>query len=148
MEKIEAVLSAAVRLARLNLQKHAPEMTSTQVISCAALLPAWAQGPYTAGQVVSHNGQPWRCLQAHDSSGDAAWAPGIAPSLWGAYHSTVAKWALPWVAPTGAHDAYQAGEYMIWTNGQTYRCTTDNTVWGPDTLPSAWTVVQPEGGAD
>ena len=47
----------------------------------------------------------------------------------------------PGLPPTGAHDAYQTGEYMIWTDGQTYRCTTDNTVWGPDTLPSAWEVV-------
>lgn len=138
MEKIEAALSAAVRLARLNLQKHAPEMTSTQVISCAALLPAWAQGPYTAGQVVSHNGQPWRCLQAHDSSGDAAWAPGVAPSLWGPYHSRSYRWALPWIAPTGAQDAYQTGEYMVWTDGQVWLCCQDATVHGPDLLPQAW----------
>lgn len=136
--QIYAALSAIVRLARLNLQQQAATMGATQFISCAALLPAWQPGPYTTGQAVNHNGQPWRCLQDHDSTGNDTWSPGAAPSLWGAYHSTTAKWALPWVAPTGAHDAYQAGEYMIWTDGQTYRCTTDNTVHSPDVLPQSW----------
>ena len=44
------------------------------------------------------------------------------------------------IQPTGSHDAYQTGEYMIWSDGQTYRCNTDDTVWGPDTLPDAWDV--------
>lgn len=32
----------------------------------------------------------------------------------------------------GAHDAYQTGEWMIWTDGKPYRCTQNATVWGPD----------------
>lgn len=49
MDQVEAALAAVVRLSRLHLQERSGEMTDTQVISCAALLPAWAQGPYTAG---------------------------------------------------------------------------------------------------
>ena len=98
--QIYAALAAVVRMARLNLQQQAATMSATQVISCAALLPDWQPGPYTTGQAVNHNGQPWRCLQDHDSTGNDTWSPGAAPSLWGEYHSTTAKWALPWLAPT------------------------------------------------
>lgn len=72
--------------------------------------------------------------------GNEVWAPGAAPALWAPYHATSAKWALPWMAPTGAHDAYQAGEYMRWADGLIYRCKVDATVHGPVALPSAWEV--------
>ena len=77
-----------------------------------------------------------------DRPGDA-WAPGVAHSLWAPYHATSAKWALPYVAPTGAHDAYQADEYMRWTNGGLYLCKQDNTVWSPaGELPEAWELAE------
>ncbi|WKB53317.1 lytic polysaccharide monooxygenase [Eleftheria terrae] len=38
---------------------------------------AWKEGAsYTAGQVVTHNGKSWRCLQAHTAWVGAGWAPG------------------------------------------------------------------------
>ena len=44
--------------------------------------PAWdGQGyTYAEGDLVTHDGQTWRCLQAHSSQPD--WAPGAAPALW------------------------------------------------------------------
>ena len=33
--------------------------------------------------------------------------------------------ARSWEAPTGAHDMYKAGEYMIWADGLTYLCKQD-----------------------
>ncbi|MFR8332122.1 MAG: hypothetical protein ACLU9S_06985 [Oscillospiraceae bacterium] len=47
-----------------------------------------------------------------------------------------------YVAPTGAHDAYQADEYMRWTNGGLYLCKQDNTVWSPAELPEAWELAE------
>lgn len=41
--------------------------------------------------------------------------------------------------PTGAHDAYNKGDKVIY-NGAVYECLIDNCVWNPDTLPSAWAV--------
>ena len=81
--QIYAALSAAIRLARLNLQQQAAMMGATQVISCAALLPDWQPGAYTTGQVANHNGQPWRCLQDHDSTGNDTWSP-VPPPVCGA----------------------------------------------------------------
>ena len=56
------------------------------------------------------------------------------------YHGTSPETARPWVVPTGTHDMYRAGEYMVWTDGQTYRCRQD-TNFSPEDLPGAWEAV-------
>lgn len=147
MTDIAKTLEDLVRMVRILATEKAPDMAADDVIGVSAILPPWKQGKYKAktdehpADIVQHNGQPWRCLQAHDSTGNPDWCPGVAPSLWGAYHATTAARALPWQAPTGAHDAYHSGEYMVYTDGVKYLCNTDNTVHGPDVLPAAWTVV-------
>lgn len=133
-----SALEAAIRMARRQLTEQAPDMDATDLISCAALLPPWQPGVYEAGETRQHQGQPWRCLLSHDSTDNEAWAPGTAPSLWGPCHSKSPKWALPWVEPTGSHDAYQQGEYMVWTDGTLYLCLENGVVHGPDTRPAVW----------
>ena len=91
--------------------------------------------------IAMYNGCPWRCCQAHNSAGNPSWAPGVTPALWAPYHATDAAHALPWISPTGAQDAYQTGEYMIFTDGKKYRCTTANTVHSPETYAQSWAVV-------
>lgn len=41
------------------------------------------------------------------------------------------------LAPTGAHDMYKSGEYMIWTDDTTRKCIQD-TNFSPDEYPQAW----------
>jgi hypothetical protein len=60
--------------------------------------------------------------------------------MWGAYHATDAHHALPWAKPTGAHDMYKIGQYMIWADGKTYRCIQD-TDRSPDEVAQAWEAV-------
>lgn len=141
MPDIYAALEAITRRVAKEARAAAPTAPADDVIADTALLQEWQPGEYAIGDVRVHNDQPWRCCQAHDGTAQGdAWAPGAAPALWAPYHATTSKRALPWVAPTGAHDAYQAGEYMRWTDEQIYRCTADATVHGPDVLPSAWGV--------
>lgn len=47
------------------------------------------------------------------------------------------EYALPWEAPTGAHDMYKAGEYMIWTGGVIKKALRD-TNFSPDEYPADW----------
>ena len=47
------------------------------------------------------------------------------------------RYALPWEQPTGTHDMYKAGEYMIWTGGTVKKCVQD-TNFSPDEYPGAW----------
>ena len=140
MPDIYKALEAMARRAARDARVAAPTAPADDVIADMALLMPWEPGNYAVGNVRTHGGQPWRCCQAHDSTGNDAWAPGAVPALWAPYHATSAKWARPWVQPTGAHDAYQAGEYMVWTDGQIYRCKADATVHGPDALPGSWEV--------
>lgn len=142
MDSTFNALAAALRRIKREAIAAAPTAAPDDVIADAALLRAWTPGDYAAGDVRVQDGYPYKCCQAHDSTDNPDWDPATNRALWVPYHATTAKWALPYAAPTGAHDAYQDGEYMVWTDGQIYRCNTDNTVWGPDTLPGAWEVVQ------
>lgn len=119
----------------------AGDLTPTQVVACDGLVEDWTPGVYAAGDTRRHGGQTWKCCQGHDSTGNPGWIPGEAPALWTPYHTTDTNRARPWVAPTGAHDAYQTGEVMRWTDGKVYRCAQDATVHGPEELPAAWAAV-------
>lgn len=140
MDSTFNALAAALRRIKREAIAAAPTAAPDDVIADAALLRPWTPGDYAAGDVRVQDGYPYKCCQAHDSTDNPDWDPATNRALWVPYHAKSPKWGLPYVAPTGARDAYQDGEYMIWTDGQIYRCNTDNTVWGPDTLPDVWDV--------
>lgn len=105
-----------------------------------AAIRIWKPGVYAVNDVRQHDGIPYRCAQAHDSTDNVSWTPDTVPALWMQYHGTTSETARPWVAPTGAHDMYRAGEYMIWTDGAVYRCVEDTT-FTPWAYPAAWEVM-------
>lgn len=138
-------MRAIGRLIALQARKQVLEAAANDVIDLGPLLEPWKAGTsespidYTVGDVRTYNNQPWKCVQAHTHHGEPGWEPG-AVSMWGAYHATDATHALPWVKPTGAHDMYKAGEYMIWTDGNKYKCVQD-TAYSPEEYIQAWEVV-------
>lgn len=101
----------------------------------------WQPNTYSLGDVRVYENIPYKCVQAHDSTGNDAWNPPATPALWMQYHGTSVESARPWLAPTGAHDMYKAGEYMIWTDGNIYKCLID-TVYSPTDYSQAWTKVE------
>ena len=42
------------------------------------------------------------------------------------------------VQPTGAHDAYNTGDKMTYTDGKHYVSRIDNNVWTPEAYPQGW----------
>lgn len=48
----------------------------------------------------------------------------------------------PYVQPTGAHDAYNTGGKMTYTDGFRYICKEDGCVWPPDVYPNGWERVE------
>ena len=106
-----------------------------------AAIRIWKPGVYALDDVRQHDGIPYRCVQAHDSTENTGWTPDTVPALWMQYHGTTIETARPWVAPTGAHDMYKAGEFMIWTDGAVYRCVED-TVYAPDVYAQAWEIIE------
>ena len=119
----------------------APQLSDSAraINTLATALPVWAPGIYNAGDVRTQGGVPYKCVQAHDSTDNPNWTPATTPALWIQYHGTSAASARPWVQPTGAHDMYKAGEYMIWTDGNVYRCLSD-TNFSPAEYAQAWSV--------
>lgn len=106
----------------------------------ATLVRPWRPGAYAAGDVRVYGSIPYRCVQAHDSSENPGWTPDATPALWMQYHGTTLETARPWVQPTGAHDMYRAGEYMIYTDGRMYKCL-QNTDFSPAEYAQAWEAV-------
>lgn len=107
----------------------------------ATLVRTWVPGAYAVGDVRVYDGIPYCCVQGHDSTQNPDWTPEAEPALWMQYHGTSPETARPWVAPAGAHDIYRAGEYMIWTDGQMYKCVQD-TDFSPTEYAQAWEAVQ------
>lgn len=126
-------------MAQTMFRAQAASMTADEVICCRALAGEWSPGAYQAGDVRALGGVPYRCCQAHDSTGNPDWKPGAASALWAAYHGTSPETALPWEAPSGAHDLYKSGECMVWTDGQIMRAVQD-TAFSPEQTPDAWEV--------
>lgn len=128
---------AVENLIRMQLPALTETMSPGEVLSVEPLLKKWAPGAYRVGDVRTWEQQVWRCCQEHDSRETGAVIPGQSPSHWYACHGESREYAKPYVPPAGAHDAYRAGEWMIYRQRR-YRCLEDATVHDPDTHPAAW----------
>lgn len=97
--------------------------------------PAWqADTAYATDNVVEYGERLWLIVQPHTSQ--AGWEPPNVGALWRTAHE---PGTIPaWVAPTGAHDAYQLGD-RVTHNGQTWESTVANNVWEPGVY--GWVVV-------
>ena len=131
-----------MRLIRAALDAYLPTLADSpaQINENAPLLRPWKPGAYITGDLRCEYDIPYKCIQAHDSTSNPNWNPSASPALWMQYHGTSEASAHPWVVPNGAHDQYKAGEYMIWTDGKTYRALAD-TVFSPADYPQAWDAV-------
>lgn len=124
---------------RAILDKYYPFiLTDTAAINNAVEgMRSWVPASYSINDVVKYNSIPYKCVQAHDSTNNATWTPPSTPALWMEYHGTSKETARNWIAPTGAHDMYKQGEWMIFTDGKYYECLND-TVYSPTDYSSAW----------
>lgn len=131
--EMDAIASAV----RLMMSGRTPQ-TDDERIVCAALYPEWSAGVHAQGDVYTVQGEAWECFQGYDN----AVYPDISPtgSAWRTFnrplHGTSPETARPWAAPTGAHDMYKAGEYMIYS-GRLYRCVS-NAAYSPADYAAAW----------
>ena len=113
----------------------------TLVIGLCKYFETWKKGAYNVGDVRLHprTKAPYECILAHDSTSNPTWDISVR-TLWKPYHSRKKEFALPWEQPTGSHDMYKVGEYMIWTDGNIYCCLLD-TNYSPTEYAQAWEVV-------
>lgn len=120
------------------IEKITASEDKTLGIQCMALFEVWTPENYSVGDVRTDpkTGYPYECITAHDSASNPDWTIENR-TLWKPWHSRSADYALPWVQPTGAHDMYHSGEYMIWTDKKVKKCVLD-TNFSPDEYPAAW----------
>ena len=89
-------LEAALRSARMTFvsEANAGDRTGTEIIACEDLLPAWTKagpkgdGSHEVGEACTHDGQSWRCCQAHNTNNNPDIEPGNSPAQWAPYHTT------------------------------------------------------------
>lgn len=94
--------------------------------------PVGAHDSYPSGAIVSHGGKTWESLvtaNVHE------------PSISGWRELAVEGEVAEWVQPTGAHDAYQTGDLVIF-EGQTYQSTIDSNTWSPSDYPQGWALIE------
>lgn len=138
---ITDVIEALVRWAQASISETTPSMEDkTLAISCAALFREWKSGNYKAGDIRTDGKTPYECILDHDSTVNPDYTIEVR-TLWKPYHSRQKQWALPWIQPTGAHDMYKSGEYMVYTDGTIWHCLED-TNFNPEEYPPAWEIVE------
>lgn len=103
------------------------------------LFPTWTAGvSYAEGARISDGkGNLYRVVQSHTSQAD--WPINGTPALYTALGVTVDDPdAVPaWKQPTGAHDAYNKGDQVLYQE-KVYESTLDGNVWAPDAYPAGW----------
>lgn len=140
-EHIEDIESA--KLVRSNIESLYAQckLSNEQRIIMITLSPKWISGNHKKGEIYSTNVnglQIWECIQDYDNSRN----PDIVPEdpSWGTFHKpfhgTTKETALEFMRPTGAHDTYDVGEYMIYKS-KYYKCKRQ-TNFSPDENPSDW----------
>lgn len=133
-------LASAIYVSRQSLAGVSID-TDDQRLRASGLYEDWSLGSYQVGDIRNHGGQTWECFQAHDN----ATYPDINPdngawyTFWRPLHGTSLETARPFTPVQGAHDMYRAGEYMIYTDGLTYKCLND-TNFSPEEYGQAWEV--------
>ena len=133
-------LASAIYVSRVSLTGGSID-TDDKRLRASGLYEDWAPGNYAAGDIRNAKGQIWECYQSHDNAtypdinpDNAAWY-----TFWRPLHGTSPETARPFVPVQGSHDLYHAGEYMIYTDGLTYRCKQD-TNYSPEDYAEAWEV--------
>ena len=126
---------------RRAVQMFAASLSEEQALEVAAVYPEWEAGRnYAAGDILQHGtnsvGDPqlYKVVQAHTSQAD--WTPEATPALYDAFGLDEQGYPV-WVQPSGAHDAYNAGDIVDY-NGTLYKSLIDGNTWAPDAYPQGW----------
>ena len=113
------------------------QLYDAAALDAMAIYPAWEIGAaYAVNDRRRYGANLYKCVQAHTSQAD--WTPDATPALW--VKVSVEEWP-EFVQPTGAHDAYNAGDKVTY-NGKRYVSLIDANVYSPDDYPAGWEAQQ------
>ena len=90
------------------------------------LFPMWkVDTAYALDDRIQYDDILYKCVQAHTSQSD--WTPNLTPALW--TRVSIEEWP-EWIQPTGAQDAYAAGD-KVSHNEAHWISDVDSNVWEP-----------------
>ena len=124
------------------LSSSTEELSDEDALNVAALFPTWSsklpkdgelQGePVVAGDRLWDDGKLWKVVQPHNVMPN--WRPADTPALF--TEVSIVEWP-EFVQPTGAHDAYMAGDKVTF-QGQHYISLVNNNTYSPAEYPANW----------
>jgi len=114
------------------------ELSEKELLELVYIYPEWQVGiSYSEGDLVEFKGLLYEVVQDHTSQAD--WKPDGAESL---YKVKTPEGVIPdWTKPTGSHDAYDAGDLVVY-EGEVYESAMDGNVWSPSEYPEGWELVE------
>jgi len=83
------------------------------------------------GDIRIYNDIKYEVIQAHITQ--ETWTPDVTAALWTYYTDDISEW----VQPTGAHDAYNIGDKVIFENA-VWESLIDANTWSPTVYPAGW----------
>lgn len=115
------------------LRKEVQQLPDEEAMEVPSLFDEWKPDiTVVAGERRYFAKELYKCVQGHTTQSD--WTPDITPALW--TKVSVEEWP-EWVQPTGAHDAYNAGDKVTF-EGQHYVSLINGNVWSPTAYPAGW----------
>ena len=127
-----------IRKAIILFAQSLPEETALEV--CGVYDEWQPDTSYAADEYVTYgensvgDKQLYKVVQGHTSQ--AGWTPDITPALYTAVGLNESGYPI-WSAPTGAHDAYNAGDIVDY-NGTLYCSKIDGNIYSPEVYPDGW----------
>ena len=130
---------------RKALQMFAATLTEEKAMEVATVFDPWEIGKnYTTGDFLIYGinavGDPqlYKVAQTHTSQAD--WTPEATPALYVAIGLDNSGYPV-WSQPTGAHDAYNAGDVVNY-NGILYESLINGNTYSPDAYPAGWRIYE------
>ena len=116
------------------------ELQPEDIADLVGLYDPWiADEAVAVGDIRSYDGKLYKVVQAHTTQAD--WPPDATPALWTEIappETEDGEEIVPdFVQPTGAHDAYNAGDKVLF-DGKIYESTIDANTWSPADYPQGW----------
>lgn len=118
------------------IRKAAESLTDEDALKGVELFKPWqTDTEYAVGERLRYADKLYRVVQAHTSQAD--WTPDITPALYTDIADPAEEWP-EWRQPTGAQDAYAAGD-KVSHNDKHWISDVDSNVWEPGVY--GWTEV-------
>ena len=126
---------------RKALQMFAQSLTEDEAMEIATVYPKYAAGKwYKAGEMFTYGenavGDPQLYKVAQEHTSQADWAPDATPALYTPIGLDANGYPI-WSKPTGAHDAYNAGDIVMY-NGVKYESLINGNTYSPEEYPQGW----------